>query len=245
MTMADPIGDDDLQAYVDNQLSPQRQLDVADYLAERPDAAARVFADIRTRGALKLAFEAAMPETSPRIVFAARRLQRALTWKDVRHWSTRAAGVVALIGVGWYAHWQAGAFNIPDNDDTPAFVVDAVHAYRTHLARAQTKMNDAEEAFSKTQIAMPNLKDDWKLSDVQLYPSHAGSSIEATLQAGELGQLSLFATRTEGSHSIEPKISRSDSETTVYWQRGSMFYAVTGKRPEKVMRIIADTLTKG
>ncbi len=243
--MADPIGDDDLHAYVDNQLSPERQLDVADYLATRPDVAARVFADIHTRGALKRVFETAPPEPTPRLIFAARRLQRALTWKDVRHWSARAAAVVALIAVGWYAHWQAGAFTIPDNDDTPAFVVDAVHAYRTHLARAQARMDDAEEAFSRTQIAMPNLKQDWKLSDVQLYPSHAGSSIEATLQAGELGQLSLFATRTERMHSIEPTVSRSQSETTVYWQRGSTFYAVTGKRPEKVMRSIADTLMKG
>jgi anti-sigma factor RsiW len=92
---------------------------------------------------------------------------------------------------------------------------------------------------------MPRLKDDWRLSDVQSYPSQAGASIEATLVAGELGQLSLFATHTAQDQSIRPTVSRSESETTVYWQRGSTFYALTGKRPEKVMRSIADTLMKG
>ena len=72
---------------------------------------------------------------------AARRLQHALLLKDVRRWTARAAAVIGLICIGWYAHWQAGAFNASDNDDTPAFVVDAVHAYRTHLLRAQARMN--------------------------------------------------------------------------------------------------------
>lgn len=243
--MADPIGAADLNAYVDDQLDPARRIAVAAYLADHPDAAAQVFADIHARGALKLAFAPPQAEPTARLVTAARRLERHLQMKKLRHWAARAAAVVALIGIGWYAHWQAGAFTIPDNDDTPAFVVDAVHAYRTHLARAQARMNDAEEVFSRTQIAMPRLRDDWRLSDVQTYPSNSGASIEATLVAGELGQLSLFATRTAQDHSIRPTVSRSESETTVYWQHGSTFYALTGNRPEKVMRIIADTLMKG
>jgi anti-sigma factor RsiW len=243
--MADPIADEDLHAYVDNQLPPERQAEVAAYLADHPDAAARVFFDIRNRIMLKQASTPATPQESPRVIAAARRLQRTLLLKDVRRWTARAAAVIGLICIGWYAHWQAGAFNASDNDDTPAFVVDAVHAYRTHLLRAQARMNDAEELFAKTQIALPNLKEDWKLTDVQMYPSHAGSSVEATLIAGELGQLSLFATRTEHMHAIAPTVSRSKSETTVYWQRDSTFYALTGKRPEKLLRSIADTLMKG
>ena len=160
--MADPIGAADLNAYVDDQLDPARRIAVAAYLADHPDAAAQVFADIHARGALKLAFAPPQAEPTARLVTAARRLERHLQMKKLRHWAARAAAVVALIGIGWYAHWQAGAFTIPDNDDTPAFVVDAVHAYRTHLARAQARMNDAEEVFSRTQIAMPRLRDDWR-----------------------------------------------------------------------------------
>ncbi len=243
--MADPIGDDDLHAYVDNQPSPERQLDVADYLATRPDVAARVFADIHTRGAPKRVFETAAPEPTPRLIFTRGGLQRADLGRTCVTGAARAAAVVALIAVGWYAHWQAGAFTIPDNDDTPAFVVDAVHAYRTHLARAQARMDDAEEAFSRTQIAMPNLKQDWKLSDAQLYPRTPAPASRQPCRPANSGSFPLFATRTERKHSIEPTVSRSQSETTVYWQRGSTFYAVTGKRPEKVMRSIADTLMKG
>ncbi|MEW6639926.1 MAG: anti-sigma factor [Pseudomonadota bacterium] len=243
--MADPIGADDLDAYVDDELVPERRVEVTAYLASHPDAAAQVFADIHARSALKLALAGPAAEPAPHLVAAARRLERRLHMRDLRQWAARAAAVAGLIGLGWYAHWQAGAFTIPDNDEAPAFVVDAVHAYRTHLARAQARMNDAEEVFSRTRIAMPRLKDDWRLADVQTYPSPAGSSIEATLIAGALGQLSLFASRTGQDHSIQPTVSRSSHETTVYWQRGSTFYALTGNRPEKVMRSIADTLMKG
>lgn len=243
--MADPIGADDLNAYVDQQLALERQLEVAAYLAAHPDAAAQVFADIRTRGALKLACAASTAAPSRRLVATARRLEHRLQIRELRQWTARAAAVAGLIGIGWYAHWQAGAFTIPADDDAPAFVVDAVHAYRSHLARARTRMEDAEEVFSRTDIAMPRLEDDWRLSDVQTYPSHAGSSIEATLTAGALGQLSLFASRTDRAHAIQPTVARSPNETTVYWQRGSTFYALTGNRPEKVMRSIADTLMKG
>lgn len=241
----DPVTEDDLLAYVDGQLDPRREAAVADVLAGNPAAAARIFADIHARRSLKAAFADMPVPGSPRLRAAAHRLQTRLWLRRAGRMAGRAAAVIALIAVGWYAHWQAGAFDIADSDETPAFVVDAVHAYRVSLQRAQARSENVEEVFARSQVAMPHLKKGWRLADALIYPSAGGDGVEATLSAGDAGELSLFALRTDQPHSINPTVTRTQDQTTVYWQRGSTFYALTGRRPANVMRSIADTLMKG
>lgn len=237
--------EDDLLAYVDGQLEAPREAAVAAFLAGNPAAAARVFADIQARNTLRAGF-AAMPEAaSPRLRAAALRLEGRLWLRRAGRVALRSAAVVALVAFGWYAHWQAGAFDIADNDETPAFVVDAVHAYRLSLQRAQSRSEDVEELFARSRVAMPHLRRGWRLADALIYPSPGGDGVEATLSAGDAGELSLFAMRTDKPHSIGPTVTRGQDQTTVYWQRGSTFYALTGRRPANVMRSIADTLMKG
>lgn len=243
--LADPVAEDDLLAYVDGQLDPRREAAVADFLARNPAAATRIFADIHARRSLKSAFTAVPAPPSPRLSAAARRLQTRFLLRRAGRMAGRAAAVVALIAIGWYAHWQAGAFVIADSDETPTFVVDAVHAYRMSLQRAQARSENVEEVFARSQVAMPHLKQGWRLADALIYPSQGGDGVEATLSAGDAGELSLFAMRTDRPHSIGLTVARTQDQTTVYWQRGSTFYALTGRRPANVMRSIADTLMKG
>ena len=44
--MFDPITEDDLHAYVDDQLDATRRIEVEEHLAHNPEAAARVMADL-------------------------------------------------------------------------------------------------------------------------------------------------------------------------------------------------------
>ena len=44
--MTDPITETDLHAFIDGQLDVARRIEVEDYLAKHPDAAARVMADL-------------------------------------------------------------------------------------------------------------------------------------------------------------------------------------------------------
>jgi anti-sigma factor RsiW len=59
--MTDPITEDDLHAFVDDQLPTERRLDVEDHLVRHPEIAARVMADLRARDALKLVFDRRVP----------------------------------------------------------------------------------------------------------------------------------------------------------------------------------------
>ena len=51
--MADSITEADLHAFVDGQLEATRRIEVEDYLARHPDAAARIMADMRVQDMLK------------------------------------------------------------------------------------------------------------------------------------------------------------------------------------------------
>ena len=51
----DPITQADFDAYIDDQLLGARRIEVAGYLSEHPEEAARVMADLRGRDELRLA----------------------------------------------------------------------------------------------------------------------------------------------------------------------------------------------
>lgn len=51
----DPVTDIDLDAYVDDQVDVTRRIEVEAFLSARPEAAARVMSDLRTRDELRVA----------------------------------------------------------------------------------------------------------------------------------------------------------------------------------------------
>ena len=88
------LPDFDLHAYVDGQLDIARRMEVEDYLSRHPEVAAQVMADLRTRDALRIAFGGAQGRPSPRLIDAARRVERGLAFTGVMRRMQRG-------GAGW------------------------------------------------------------------------------------------------------------------------------------------------
>ena len=250
--MTDPITEADLLAFVDGQLDAARQIEVEDYLAHRPETAARIIADMRVRDMLRLAFADAPNRRSPGVLEAARRLERSFAWRRVVLRCRQAAAVALLIGAGWLAHDRAGVFEIGDTEAAPrppAFVVDAQQSHETALLRARmasqvaTPVYNTAEILAGTGIVMPTLPAGWRVVDVQVFPSQEGSSVEVALDAPALGRVSLFATRTGASGVAAMSASRSPKSLTVYWRSGLLAYALTGSAPEPALRQAAATLS--
>jgi anti-sigma factor RsiW len=242
--MTDPITEADLHAFVDDQLDVARRIEVEDHLAQHPDVAARVMADMRSRDALKLVFGRLPAPPSHRVLDAARRLERSLAWREIGLRCRQAAAVALLIGLGWFAHEKAGLFEITDTEASPkppAFVADALHSHDTALLRArmvsqlETPDYDTAEILREAGIAMPSLPAEWRVTDVQLFPSQAGHSVEVALDAEALGRISLFAARTSTFGVIAPTVARFAASRTVYWQSGPFVYALTGTASESAL----------
>ena len=134
MTDDRPIGEDDLQAYVDARLAPNRRAAVESYLQAHPDAAAQVSSYREQREALRdrLAFKAAEPIPSRlRIAHLAADRRPAVT----RGLSAVAASLawVALGGaLGWSANeWAGRSAARAARPEAVAVASKALVAYRT------------------------------------------------------------------------------------------------------------------
>lgn len=112
-----PIGEEELHAYVDDRLGPERQPAILRYLQEHPDVAQRVAAYRAQREALRAAFDAVAAEPIPSRLDLQRLIQdrlgrRRASWRI-------AATVVLTFGLGgaggWFLH---GALQPPTSSLT-------------------------------------------------------------------------------------------------------------------------------
>ena len=233
----DAISEADLLAFVDDQLTPERRVAVEDYLAQRPALAARVMADLHSRDELRLAMSEPMQMAKPETLEAARRLDSALRrdvyFAKVRGW----AAVAALIALGWFAHVEfisMGSWSGATASAMPSYVKDATQAHRTALLRASMHSQkgqpiyDREDIRAATSIDVPVLPSDWRVLDVQIFPSSTGPAVEIAITAEGLGTLSLFAVRPGRFDVLPARVTASGEVTAAYWQVGDVGYALVG-----------------
>ena len=230
----DQMSEIDLDAYVDDQLTAGRRVEVEGHLAGHPALAGRVMADLRARDELRLAFANVPPPTLGSLS-AARRLQRAV-WFDTRlSGFRRVAVVLLLVGAGWVANEQLDSLlvgKVAASTQPPTFVSEAVMAHRTALLRGEMRSQieapdyDPDEVRSATAIVMPRLPSGWKALDVQVFPSTYGPSVQMTLAASSFGVVSLYASRP-GDRRTEPaEIAHTDGATAAFWRKGEVGYVL-------------------
>ena len=181
--MLDPVTETDLDAYVDDQLDVARRIEVEAFLSTRPEAAARVMSDLRTRDELRLALAGSKGLARPATTEAARRLERGLARGRIFGVLQRAAAVAVFVAAGWLANEIVGPMSVTEvvaSTPPPAYVEEAMRAHRTSIVRASMASQpevpdyDADEIRAATAIVMPTLPKNWQVRDVQVFPSQFG-----------------------------------------------------------------------
>ncbi|EJZ19297.1 anti-sigma factor, partial [Rhizobium sp. Pop5] len=220
--------------YVDGELDVARRIQVESYLSENPATAAKVMADLSMKGELRLALAGERAFGRPETRDAARRLERGLSYGRIFHTMQRIAAVGVLIAAGWVAHNSFGAFSATEvaaSVPAPTYVEDAVRAYQTAALRqsmpSQTSTAySADDIRAATAIVMPELPKDWKVADVQIFPSDFGPSVEMAIEETNGKRLSLFAVRP-GAFEVQPVRHVALEKTeAAYWQIGEVAYAL-------------------
>lgn len=249
MTANDPLGEpivqSDLDAYVDGQLSAARRTAVEAYLASRPDAAARVMADLSLRGQLRQALGSAVDGGEARETReAARRLERALRTAHFGQRLQKIAAVGLLVAGGWAAGSALGPFRATEvvaSEPPPAHVEEAVRAHETAVLREAMQSQpeggtyDPEEIRAATAIVLPELPRDWTVVDAQIFPSRFGPSVELAIATPSEGPLSLFAVRP-GAFAVKTVATFTIGSTqAASWQIGDVAYALVAARDGKAV----------
>lgn len=237
----DPL---ELAAYVDDQLDVSRRIEVEYWLSQHPDIAAQVMTDLRIRDELRLALAGSGVPAAPATGDAARSLEGRLLRGQVFRRLRPLAAASLLLSAGWIAHAQfGGALPAQASSTVPEYVTAAVEAHRVTALRAGMHSQppateyDPAELLAETAIRMPALPAGWTVTDVQVFPSHFGPSVELAVAAGELGAVTLFAARPGQFVVQRPSTRLVDDTTTAYWQFGDIAYAlVAGAPPGEVSR---------
>lgn len=229
----------DLQAYMDGQLDPARRIEVEDYLAHNPEAAAEVMASLRTMDALRL-HARQQPEPSARLTAAAGRLDQGLKRQVWRRGLLRATGIAAAITAGWIVVSSVQPFNGVSQSEaaTLAFVDDALDARRAQTLRQRMASQieaatyNPAELRSETSLPMPTLPVGWQVKDVQIYPWDEGYSIAVTAEAGDLGVVTLFAAPLPSRAPKDMRTTTVGGATATFWQSDGLAYALVGHADE-------------
>jgi len=243
----EPVTESEIQAYLDGELDLRRRLEVESHLAANPDAAHVFMEDLRLRTSLRL-LDADLEDVPPDMRAAAARLSARMSEGPVRSfrnlWGGRmmqglAAAALLMIVV------------LPGRDvqaRPPAYVGDAVAAYRTGLLRAtmasqiEAPVFDAGEIQRNTHIRVPRLPDKWVITDAQIFPSNEGPALQLMVRTPNAQRLSIFAVRADSNAPDEPTAVRHEGASVAYWSEGDMSYAVTGGEAPAAVDTVAEDL---
>ena len=124
-----PITEDDLHAYVDSALEPERRAEVASYLAEHPDVAKRIAAFAGQRELLRAALAPIADEPLPaelnlsRIIEGRRRRASQVWW---------AIAAMLLLSVGGVGGWATRGSLEPAQGGLAALAQEAASSYRVY-----------------------------------------------------------------------------------------------------------------
>ncbi|UYN98590.1 MAG: anti-sigma factor [Devosia sp.] len=231
----DPL---ELAAYVDNQLDAARRIEIERWLSQHPDVAAQVMTDLQFRDELRFSADSLQVEARQPTEDLARRLDGRLRRNRVLRHLRPLVAASLLVTAGWVAHGQiGGALPTQASTDLPEYVSAAVDAHHITALRAgmhsQTRGTeyDPAELLAETAIRMPALPAGWTITDVQIYPSDFGPSVELAFDADGLGAVSLFAARPGRSLIERPSTRHVEDTTTAYWQIGDIAYALVAGAP--------------
>lgn len=229
-------GEDELHAYVDGRLEPQRRAEVERYLAGAPEVAARVDGWRRDAESLRAALAgwATLP-ANPRLDPAA--IRRSLQTRN-RGRMALAASMLLVLSLGGLGGWQMRGM-----EQRPLPMQDAVEAYRIfatdRLRPVEFKTDEHQDLTAWLSgrvgrpLALPDLAPyGYTLLGGRLLSTAEGAAALLLYEDGKGQRLSFYvrpSTRyPDGEHGVRDEQGLS----TQYWFRNGYGFAVVGSKDD-------------
>jgi anti-sigma factor RsiW len=247
-----PVTEDELHAYVDNELPAERRRDVVGGLSTRPDDAERVQAWRAMAEALHARYDSVADEAIPKRLELERLMRRPRRWIA----GAMAASLLAFVAggaAGWVAH---GATATPSAFQN--FTGDALDAHRLYVVevRHPVEVPGNERAHLQQwltkrcgwDVHAPELgATGLKLVGGRLLPGPTGPASFLMYESASGERFTLYASRETTSSTM--RYTAQNSEGALYWADRGVGYVLSGPtdkdRLQQVARLVYDQTEKG
>jgi len=251
------IGEDELQAFIDDRLDGERRAAVEAHLAAHPELRERIAAEQRQRALLRAGLQAKFDEPVPdrlRIanLRAARRGLRTRAW-------TNAAAAAAIFVVGATAGWFAGGI-APQALPTAAaptasvadgataayrtFVVEVAHPVEVGVQQEQHLLQWLSKRLGR-KLAAPDLsRFGYRLMGGRLLPGGSGAAAQLMYDDASGRRLTIYVRAADGTETAFRFRKEGDASTFAWIDQGFGF-AVTAMASREELLPIAEAVYRG
>jgi anti-sigma factor RsiW len=247
-----PVTEDELHAYVDNELPAERRSDVEEWLAGHPDDAERVQSWRAMAEALHARYDAVADEPVPKRLEIERLVRQPRKWI----YGAVAATLLAFIagsGVGWLAHGAAAAPSI-----FQSFTLDALDAHRLYVVevRHPVEVPGSERAHLQQwltkrcgwDVKAPELDaTGLKLVGGRLLPGPDGPASFLMYESASGERFTVYTARAD-AETTQMRYATHDKDGALFWADRGVGYVVSGssdrERLNQVARLVYDQTEK-
>lgn len=242
--MSRPAREDELHAYADDRLPPERRREVERWLAEHPEFRERIEVWRSQNAQLHEVFDAVLDEPVPARLTAASTVRKHLLPRMAAAVAWLALGVV----LGFLLRGQTTSLTTGSGASLPrqAAIAHAVYApeVRHPVEVGAEQQNHLVGWLSNrlgTQLNPPRLNAlGFELVGGRLLPGNSGPVAQFMYQDARGQRLTLYV-RTEAADGQETafRFAREGSIGVFYWLDGSLGYALSGELPRNDLLKVA------
>lgn len=242
-----PIDEQELHAYVDGALSPERRKVVEAQLADDPEAARRVEAYRLQNQLLREALDPLLDEPVPGRL----RPRSVRTAGTTLRYTGFAASLLLAGAIGWFLRGEVRA---PQAEFAQTLAQRAVLA---HLVYAPEVLHPVEVSarqeehlvgwLSKrlgTNVRAPHLQSaGFQLVGGRLLPGEGRPAAQFMYEDASGGRLTLYvATNPEGRRETAFRYAEENGVSTFYWMDGELGYALSGNLGREQLLEVAEAV---
>lgn len=252
-----PIGEDDLQAFIDDRLAGPRRASVQAYIDAHPAVADRVAAQRRQRALLRERLAAVAAEPVPaRLRIANVQAARRARWRT-RASSAMIATTIFIVGAatGLLASHLQFLDGVVPQAPTTGLAQGASAAYRTYVVEVAhpVEVGAAQEAhllqwLSKRlgrKLAAPDLSPfGYHLIGGRLLPGGNGAAAQLMYESADGRRLTLYVQAADGTETAF-RFQQDGDAATFAWIDQGFGFAVTAVASRDVLLPIAEAIYRG
>jgi anti-sigma factor RsiW len=248
-----PITEDDLHAYVDSALEPERRAEVASYLAEHPDVARRIaaFADHREllRAALAPIADEPLPaELNLSRIVEGRRRRPSPVW--------RAVAAMLLLSIGGVGGWATRGSLQPSQTGLAALAQEAADSYKVYatdrVRPVEMRASDGAELVQwvssrlSRPIKVPDLASSgYRLMGGRLVATAHGPAAMFMYDDDHGGRIVVLTRPMSSSDRDAPMTAQSRNDVAGFaWADGGMGYTLVGRSDADSLRPVANEVRR-